>query len=224
MHLARFLIAALVLLPAISSAATAERLLRLGTGSTTTEQIAQPVRVHVDNTDVVSAKQLSSMEMEIEALSPGTATVFLHGDEGVSAWRVLVDSGVDRGGKQEAIEAARKACEALRQGPDGIEVTVQSAQCQKKVVQLSEHLLSSRLVVRFKEEGLLAQLRAQDEALSRKHPDLAVSLAYLGATLRISGRVDTVEERDALVRTLWQETAGRMLVDMRTLDISAENQ
>lgn len=208
--------------PTIAAAGTLDRVVTLRVEQETTLPLSSPARPHVVDPEIVTAEIVGPNEVRLTARSTGTSLVFLHGDLGLSAWRVNVDSraGMEIA-REEAIRDAEAACDSLERTADDLEVFIASADCHAAVARLGTHVLSTELSVRFNEAGLRAQLAAQEELLAEKHPRLApvLQLAYLGVTLRIRGKVAGPRERDAVLRTLWSATAGRMLVDLPHLEV-----
>jgi Flp pilus assembly secretin CpaC len=221
MHRIAAVALACLLAPALASAATPERVVLLRPGAETVLPLGQAVRLHVDDPEVVSAEISESNELRLVGRSVGSTLLFLHGNEGLSAWLVRVGTQQSPAEREAAVAAARAACRSFERTAEGYEVGIQSASCHAAIVALSAHLVSSELVVRFDTDGLRAQMAAQQARLLQEHPQAApgLQLVYLGATPRLSGRVASWEEADALLRTLWRATAGRFLVDLSRLQV-----
>jgi hypothetical protein len=222
--LATLLVSAALLLPVLADAAPPDRRVEVRAGGAVTERLAQTVRVHVEDADVAEAEQLPSHEIRIEGRAPGVTWLFLHGEEGLTVWQIRVSTPLDRRARDAALEAARAACPRLERTAEGVTVQVASAPCHAAVLALGPHLDAEALSVRFDADGLRAQIGAQEARLARIRPDLAarVQIAYLGVTLRLTGQVDSVADRDALLRLLWQASAGRLLLDLGRLEIAPE--
>ena len=176
-------------------------------------------RVFVSKPEVVHAEQLPTGEVLLEPHVEGEAVVFLQSDRAGTAWRVVVGHP-SLSDPDEALARAIGACGRTRQDAEKIVLSVQGEACQKAAVALSRALPPHHLEVHFDSQGLLAQLAAQRSALREVVSEVGVKLGYLGATLRIKGRI-TRQELDAAVRAMWAVTAGGLLLDTSDLEISS---
>ncbi len=220
MHRYVLVAAFLLAVPLSALAGTVERTMAMRPGQETTLPLSSPARAHVSDTDVISAKVADGDSVKVVAKSQGFALLFLHGDRGLSVFRVEVGTSSEET-RQAAEEKARQSCDSFEQTRQGLTVFIGSAECHQAVQDLSPFLTADELAVRFNEVGLRAQLAAQEARLQEDHPELAdrLQLGYIGANLRVAGSLDGPDQRDAVLRSLWHATAGRMLLDLGHLEV-----
>lgn len=181
------------------------------------ERFAGLARLSTSPPDRLHAEQLPSGEILLEGRAPGEAVLFLQADGAIRAWRVVVGE-VPEPDVAAATETARRACGGLGTEDGRIAVRLGSEACRAAVVTLSRRLPARELVVQLDEKGLRAQLAAQQAAFAAAVPGAEVRLAYLGATLRLSGRIPR-PALDAALRAVWAVTAGPLLLDVSDLEV-----
>lgn len=186
--------------------------------------------VQVDDPEVLAAELLPSGELLLTPKKLGRALLFLLSESGIDAVRVRVR---EVGGKisaapldEAALAAARKECPGLKldqssRGPE-LEASIATGSCRRAMLKVlqADDWAADRLDLTFHAEALQEQLAAMREALSRRGLGQGLELGYVGATLRLQGRLDP-RRRAEVLGALFDACVGRLNFDDQTEGASA---
>lgn len=216
----RYILTVFILLafPVSSAAGVLDRIVKINSTDQYLSPLDQTVRLHVENPDIIEVLQDDSFEITIKPVSAGSSFVFLHGENGLSVWRVFVDEEADEEERKAAIKKVMENCKSVENN-ESLEVFVDSSDCHAAVSGLSTLFIQGELRVRFNEIGLRAQLLGFEKILKDKGLDESLELVYVGANLQIRGKTD-YSSLDALLRKMWSASAGLFLVNLSRIDIS----
>ncbi len=180
----------------------------------------------VDPPDLATAERMPSFELLLTPKRAGEGLVFLHEDGQLEVVRLKVVGGgrapLGAEGAQRPFDLskARALCphveERTVEGERFFHADVPGEACRAALLAAladgpydADHL---RLT--FSPEALQSQLAAMQARLDAAHLR-GLGISYTGATLTLTGKVDSETRRRAL-EAMWPVTLGRMLIDDET--------
>lgn len=169
--------------------------------------------------EVAEVEVLPSGEVLITGKKPGETLALLYAEGRMGVWRVVVQPKDAAGAAKDSdpvsarLEPVKAACPSLEQSSsDALSVGVTTDACRKALLALfqTDAFTSPQVSLTFALEPLQAQLREISQAISPIAQD--VQTAYVGAGLRLKGKVTEAQHRKILW-AIFRHAIGRVALE-----------